>query len=86
LEINQLISREVVIRPGASDLGQNHFFAQAGFDQLDDILNTGREAGRRLGRAIDGGHLQKQAGCQTGNCDVMVQFNQAPGSRRASRA
>ena len=77
VEIDELISRKAVIRPGASDVGQNHFFAQAGFDQIDDILNTGREARRRLGRAMDGRRLQNQAGCQTGNCDVMLQFKQA---------
>jgi hypothetical protein len=53
-------------------MGQNHFLAEAGFYQLDDILNTGRQAGRRLGGAIDCRRLQDQAGYQTEDCDVMV--------------
>jgi hypothetical protein len=66
-------------------MGQHHFFTQAGFDQLDDILNAGREAWRRLGLAMDGGHWQDQAGRQTDNCDVLLQFNQKQSRYRASR-
>jgi hypothetical protein len=84
VDIDDLIGRERVRGPGILDVGQNHFFAQAGFDQLDDILNTRRKAWRRLGQAIDGCHLPDHASDQTGNCDALLQFNQTPGSRRAS--
>jgi hypothetical protein len=85
MEIDELISREVVERPRILDVGQNHFLAQAGFDQLDDILNTGREAGRRLGQAIGGRHRQDQAGHQKDNCRATPRFNQASGSHYVSR-
>ncbi len=35
------------------DVSQNDFFAEIRFDQLDHILNGGREIGRGLGQAID---------------------------------
>jgi hypothetical protein len=85
MDIDDLIGREGVGRSGVSDVGQDHFFAQTGLDQLDDILNTGREARRRLGPAIDGRHLQHQAGGQTGQGSVLLQFNQTPAMRRAGR-
>lgn len=75
VEVNELIGRKVVKRPGVSDVGEDHLFAQAGFDELDDILNARREAWERLGRADDGRDLQNQAGYQTGNCEVMVKFD-----------
>jgi hypothetical protein len=85
VNIDELIGREVVRRPGVLNVGQKHFFAQAGFDQLDNILNTRREAWRRLGQAIDARRLPDHAGDQTGNCSVPLQLNQAPGNRRVNR-
>jgi hypothetical protein len=56
-------------------VGQDNFFAKAGLDQLDDILNSGREARRRLGRTIEGRRLQHQAGGQAGEGGVVFQLN-----------
>jgi hypothetical protein len=85
VDIDELIGREGVKRPGVSDVGQDHFFAQAGLDQFYDILNSGWEARRRLGRTIDSRCLQHQAGGQTGQDGVMFQFNQTPARHRANR-
>ena len=85
MNVDDLIGREVVRRPGVSDVGQDHFFTQAGLDQLDDILDSGREARCRLGRTIEGRHLQHQAGGQAGESGVEFQFNQTPASRYARR-
>jgi hypothetical protein len=82
MDIDDLIGREGVRRPCVSDVGQDHVFAQAGLDQLDDILNTGWEARRRLGQAIDGRCLQQEAGNHTRDRDVMLKFEQTPAKRR----
>ena len=82
VDIDELISREGVNRTGVLDVGQNHFFAQAGLDQLDDILNSGREAWRRLGRTMDGRRLQDQTGNQTGKGELLPHSKQTPGNRR----
>jgi hypothetical protein len=66
-------------------VGQDHVFTQVCFDQPDDILNTGREAWRRLSQAIDGRHWQNQASRQTGDYDVVLQFSETRRSRRAER-
>jgi hypothetical protein len=75
MNIDDLIGREGVGRSGVSDVGQDNFFAKAGLDQLDDILNSGREARRRLGRTIEGRRLQHQAGGQAGEGGVVFQLN-----------
>ena len=52
---------------------------------IDDILDTGREARRRLAPTMHGRRLQNQGGGQTGHCGATVHFNRAPGSTRARR-
>jgi hypothetical protein len=83
VKVDELISGQGVECPGVLDVGQDDVLAQAGFDQLDDILNARRQAGRRLGRAMDGRRLQNQADYQTNDCDVTAHSIQTPRSRRA---
>jgi hypothetical protein len=81
MDIDDLIGREGVRRSGVSDVSQDHFFAQAGLDQFDDILDARREARRRLGRTIEDRRLQHQPGGQAGEGGVILQLNQTPARR-----
>jgi hypothetical protein len=85
VKIDELIGGEAVERPAVLYMGQDYLFAQASFDELDDILNTGREVRRCLGQAIADRRLHHQAGYQARNSDVLLEFSHTPGRRRATR-
>ena len=75
MEIDQLIGRKTIKCAGILEIRQNNLFAQAGLDQFNHILNSGREARRRLGAAIEGGHRRNQARHQAGHRDMLLQCN-----------